>query len=105
MPIRIGDYEAQPAVIFDRVHLVRLVVEQPVPAREPTLYSVEIEYRLYGYAADGSLHYRPEAHVVTIPDYLAKAATDPALLAALPAIEQAIAALVAEDRSTNAEVI
>ena len=96
--------DAQPAVIFDHIHMTRLEIVQPVftlDAQAP-VYGVQVWYVEYGIDAAGVRHYKPGNPIqVGLSDFLsaamAKAATgDMALVTALGAIQSAVAAIITD---------
>lgn len=105
MAIKITNATAQPAVVFDHVHLINLVIEQPLfenDAQTPH-YKVTFSYRMYGVDNDNKRHYKPETHEVEIDNYLLHAAQhlekgDPKLFQALQGIEDAIASILEHEQ-------
>jgi hypothetical protein len=111
MGIQIAASVSQPVVVFDKVFLQRLSIDQYLVVDDAPLpkYRVSIEYRLYG-VVDGVRHFHNDIRELEVPDFVALATTqaqagDFVLAQALPAIELAIAKLVAADLSTTAEVV
>ena len=74
MAITINNAPTRPALAFNRVHLDNLSITQHKRANDndQPIYIVEIEYRLYGVAPDGSIEYEPKLRRVTIEDYLSE---------------------------------
>jgi hypothetical protein len=112
MGIRISEPTAQPAVVFDRVHLLRLEIEQPTFANDnlQPIYKLHIEYRLYGVDVDGIRHYKGETQEIVINDFLQDAisdyqAGDPTLYRALGGIEMAVAAIIADSNKIETSLI
>jgi hypothetical protein len=112
MGIQISDAVSQPAVIFDKVHVLELRISQPVfydDSKSPQ-YVVVIEYRLYGIDEAGQRHYKGDTYEIEIKDFYSVAisqyqAGDPRLAQALAAIEQAIAVIIGQQMNIDASVI
>ena len=92
---------AQPAVIYDKVHVTNLIVQQPIytnDADQPQ-YRIEVHYRIYG-VADGVRYYTADpVQIIVLEDFLTKAMSEAAggdmtLLDALGGIESAVAAIL-----------
>lgn len=111
MGIQINSPEVVPAVTYDRVHMTRMVVNQPLSdddAAQP-IYQVEINYRLYGIVNGFRYYKNEEPHRIVIDDYFSKALADYAngdevLLNAFVAIEQAIAAIIKDQAGLDTTV-
>ena len=98
MPIEITQAPSIPAVTLNRVHAVELRIN--ITEEQQPKAPVRLVYKLYGHDADGIRRWSPEQHVITIGDAYTQAAAEAqagntALLNALVALEDAIAALVA----------
>jgi hypothetical protein len=101
MGIQIGNAASQPAIAFDRVHLLSLTISQPVFIEDSDManYIVELAWRVYG-VMDGKRYYKeapPQS--MTLPNYIATAMEqaqkgDMTLLTALQSIEQAVSNLL-----------
>lgn len=111
MGIQIGASVTQPLVTFDKVFLQHLSIDQYVATDDapPPKYRVSIEYRLYG-VVNGVRHFHPDVREMEVADFVIKAMAqagkgDMTLIQALPAIEAAVAALIALDLDTTAEVV
>lgn len=111
MGIEIAGAVQQPEVTFNRVFLRKLAIDQfeIVDDAPPPHYKVFIEYRLYG-VKDGVRHFHNDIREIELDDFLEEAmrqanAGDPTLLMALPTIEASIAALIATDLDTTAQVV
>ena len=112
MGIQVKTAESQPAVVFDKVHVTELKVEQPQfeDDTRPPFYSVSISYRMYGVDGENKRHYRGNASEIEIKDFYGVAMDryqngDPELAQALGAIERAIAIIISEQTGNGAEVI
>lgn len=100
MGIRIESAPSQPAVVYDRIHVLALMIEQSIyhdDSKDP-VYEVQIDYRLYG-VQDGQRYYHGPIHHVEVDDFIVlarekAAAGDMTLANALPAIESAIAVIL-----------
>lgn len=111
MGILVSSPCSQPEVVFDRVHLVRLEISQPIVFDDSLrpVFRVQIEYRLYG-VADGRRHYHSETREILIEDYLSAAAAamsagDLVMYGAMQSIEAAVATIIAKDLGITATVI
>jgi len=112
MGIRLEQATAQPAVVFDRVHLMKMEITQPVffnDALQP-VYSVSVEYRLYGVDSSGTRHYKGETSEITIDDFLSEAIADmnngdPTMIMALGGIEKAVATIISNDTNIGSSVV
>lgn len=112
MGIQVKTAESQPAVVFDKVHVSELKIEQPQfldDSRSP-YYTVSIEYRMYGIDETGKRHYQGNAYEVEIKDFFGVAMSqlqqgDPRLIQALQTIEHAIAAIISQQMAIEADVI
>jgi hypothetical protein len=98
MPIEVSSAATTPAVTLNRVHAVELRIN--ITEEQEPKAPVRLVYKLYGHDAEGARRFAPEQHVITIADAYTQAAAQaqagsPALLNALVALEDAIAALVA----------
>lgn len=112
MGIQVKTAESQPAVVFDKVHVVELKVEQPqlVDDSRPPYYVVSILYRMYGVDDTGKRHYQGNTYEVEIKDFYGVAVNqyeqgDPRLLQALGTIETAIAAIITQQMNVETQVI
>ena len=101
MGIRLTKATAQPAVVFDRVHLMTMEIVQPIFFNDnlQPIYKVRVEYRLYGVDDTGTRHYQGETKEIEIENFLAEAIADyengdPTLYQALGGIEMAVAAII-----------
>ena len=112
MGIAIATAKSLPAVTYDKIHLTRLEIVQPVfddDAAAP-VYQVRVCYRHFG-VADGLRYYANEdVQVVALPDFLASAMADAAqgdmtLVGALQAIEAAVAAIIADQTGVATSVV
>lgn len=97
MPIQISQYQTQPAVSLNEVHLVELRIN--LTEEQNSKAKVRAIYRLFGRDLDGIKHWDTAQHVIEIGDAYAQAMADAqegdmALAQALGAIEAAIAALI-----------
>lgn len=112
MGIKLTSAEQRPGVTFDQVFVVRLVINQrhqDVHTQQP-VFEVTIKYRTFGVDSDGVRHYSGKGiHTIKIDDWITHCvehhSTEPPVLAAMDAIEAAIAVLIAEDRKTSTAVI
>jgi len=111
MGIRITDAEPEEALVYDRVFMDALNIDQTVvkTVTDPAKYAIRITYRMYAVDSQGAPHYRTRSNSVVISDYLSeamqKAATgDMDLLAALGAIQDAVAIILQDKQNLNIEV-
>ncbi len=111
MGIQVQSNVTQPSVVFDKVFLRNLTIEQTEFEKDSLTphYKIYIEYRLYGVMED-TRYYHSDIREIEINDFIAEAMRkaqigDMVLISALPAIEAAIAKLVEGDLNTVAEVI
>jgi len=112
MGIRLQGAPSQPAVVYDRVHLTELSIEQPLFTNDrlPPVYKVVVGYRLYGVTDDGTRHYLSKGGEVAIEDFLRAAqdkamAGNPAMLLALQAIETAVATIITDQTGSGTEIV
>lgn len=104
--------KSHPAVVYDRVHMTSLSIKQPVfddDAQTPH-YEVEVYYRLYGVVDQTRYYKHEEVQRVFIDDFIALAtedamAGDPTLVNALSSIEEAVAAILADQVGLAAEKV
>lgn len=101
MSIQLSVAEQAPAISYDKVHLVRLVVDQPefTDNTATPLYTVKIAYSLYGVVGTTKYFHSGGVKEVIINDYLSEAMTkaangDMTLVSALQSIEQALASVL-----------
>jgi hypothetical protein len=112
MGIKVDSGEMQPAIVFDRVHVTNLQIQQPVYTDDNLLpkYHVYIEYKLYGVDVHMQRHYKPGSFEAEVEDFITMATElaregNMALALALPSIEQAIATIIQLDIDKNARVV
>lgn len=111
MAITVSNATAQPAVVFDHIHLVNLSIDQDLfynNALNP-VYKVKINYKMFGVDNDNQRHYRPEVYEIEIPDFIAFAteaaqAGDMTLFTAFQSIELAIANIIKKDQGLDTSV-
>lgn len=112
MGIQIANAVSMPAVTYDKIHMTRLEIVQPVftdDAQQP-VYQVVIYYRHYG-VTDGVRYYMNEdVQRASIEDFMSVAlskanAGDTTLLSALQSIETAIATIIAEQSGLQVSVV
>lgn len=101
MAIQVTEGEVQPALVYDKVFMQNLSVEQrPVTFDNvPPQYALRIEYRLYAVDEAGNRHYQDRVDSLVIGDALTVAVAkaqqgDESLLNAIKAIEQGLAILI-----------
>jgi hypothetical protein len=111
MGIQIANPPVQIAVVYDHIHLARLEIDQAVFEDDalPPVYKVRVAYRKYG-IVDGVRHYQPAEHVIGVSDFLQLAmqkvgSGDTSLVSALQAIEQAVAAIIADNTGNATSVV
>lgn len=112
MAVQITDAESVPAVSYNRIHLLRLDVDQPISSSDTAapVYSVRLVYQKYG-VVDGVRYYHScGAQELNLPDYFSLAMADAqqgdtTLLGALQAIEAAIAAILTDQAGLQASVV
>ncbi len=112
MGIQLSESTARPAIVFDKVHVSEIKIEQPMfeDDTRPPFYKVSIEYRLYGVDDQNKRHYEGKAYEIEVVDFYAVAIRkiaegDPRLAQALGAIEQAVALIIQNEMGIGAEVI
>jgi hypothetical protein len=112
MGIEILDSVVQPAITYNRIHLVRLLVEQPLRTNENSTpkYHVMVVYKMYGVDESNKIYYKPEEHEIEVEDFLTLAMTehesgDPTMVLAFKSIETALATLINKDQGLNTKVI
>ena len=101
MAIKIENAPESPALIYDRIFLNILKIEQEqdiVDANMP-VYNLTVEYRLYAVDLNGIRHYQPKVSILVIKNYMASAIAkaqtgDMDLLNAMGAIEIALAEII-----------
>ena len=90
-----------PELVYDRVFMQRLNIQQAsvrVDATPPS-YELQIEYRTYAVDGEGARHYSPKVNVVLLSDYYSAAMEkalkgDMELVQAMQAIEKALALII-----------
>lgn len=109
MGIEITAGDTVEALVYNKIHLENLLVEQPLIATEQTqpIYRLTIRYRIYAVGSTGQRYYIPGARFIRIEDYLTLAITkagegDEALLGALLAIETALATIISDQGALGA---
>jgi hypothetical protein len=101
MAIKIENAPELPALVFDRVFLNCLKIDQEqdnIDSNIP-IYNLTIEYRLYAVDEQGIRHYQPKVTVITMKNYMSSAIAkaqmgDMDLLNAMGAIEIALAEII-----------
>ena len=111
MPITVSNATAQPAVVFDHIHLVNLSIDQDIFYNDNlnAVYKVKITYKMFGVDIDKERHYRPEVFEIEIPDFIAFATEatqtgDMTLFTAFQSIELAIANIIKKDQGLDTSV-
>lgn len=112
MGIEITNAKSLPAVTYDRIHLTKLEITQPVffdDSLNP-VYQVVVSYRHYGVAAGVRYYANEDVQVVALSDFLAAAMADAVqgdmtLMGALQAIEAAVAAIINDQAGEQASVV
>ncbi len=111
MGIQVKTADSQPAVVFDKVHVYELKVEQPqfIDDSRPPYYVVTILYRMYGIDNEGKRHYQGNTFEIEVKDFFGVAMEqynqgDPRLLTALGTIESAIAAIITQQMNVETQV-
>lgn len=112
MGIKLSESSSRSAVVFDKVHVSEIKIEQPMfeDDTRPPYYKVSIEYRLYGVDSQKVRQYEGKAYEVEVKDFYAVAVNqmvngDPRLIQALATIEHAIASIIAGEMGVSTEVI
>lgn len=112
MGIQISNADSMPAVTYDKIHMTKLEISQPIFADDSSQpqYSVAINFRHFG-VVDGIRYYKNEdVQRVTLADFLSAATADAAqgdmtLLSALQSIEVAVAAIIADQTGAQTSVV
>lgn len=112
MGIEISSAETTPSVTYNRIHLTRLEISQPVQASDSAapIYEVIINYRYFG-VVNGTRFYKNEdVQRIGISDFLTLALAnagqgDTTLITALQSIELAVATIIAEQTGSGTTVI
>jgi hypothetical protein len=106
MAIRIENAPELPALVFDRVFLNCLKIDQEQDNNDSNIpvYNLTIEYRLYAVDSNNIRHYHPKVSIITIRNYMASAIAkaqtgDMDLLNAMGAIEIALAEIIKDQTS------
>lgn len=113
MGIKLANGVAVPAITYDMIHLTNLTITQQVftdDAQAP-VYMVDVYYKHYG-VVDGVRYYNPNEDVqhINIRDFIVVAQADAAqgdttLLQALSSIEQAVAAIIADQTGASVSLV
>ena len=105
MAIKISNADIQPALIYDNWFLDKLILEQVSETDNTAMpnYDLIVNYRLFAVDAENKRHFKNKLYTLTIKNYVGvameKAATgDLDLIAAMQAIENALATIV-EDQT------
>jgi hypothetical protein len=112
MGIQITNAEVFPAIEYNKVHLVRLEISQPVFTNDSLqpVYVVNVAYKVYG-VLNGTRYYKDEpVREITIPNFIDAAMADAAngdmsLANSLVAIEGAVASIIADNLQTQVSVV
>lgn len=101
MAIKIENAPQSPALIYDRIFLNCLKIEQEQELLDSNIpiYNLTVEYRLYAVDSEGIRHYQPKVSILVIKNYMASAIAkaqvgDMDLLNAMGAIEIALAEII-----------
>lgn len=114
MAIELSTGQTIPSVTFNRIHLTKLEIIQPIvdQSTDTPPFMVTIEYRKYGQDTNGVRYYSNDpTKRIHISDYISAATdvyskdnTDPRL-SAFDAIQHAIAKFIEEHEGAEATVI
>lgn len=112
MGIEIANAESVPAITYNKVHMTKLEIVQPVSNDDNSVPSIQLQlhYRHYG-VVDGVRYFKNEdVQRVTIDDFVALAtadavAGDMTLINALKGIESAVAGIIADQTNSQAIVV
>jgi hypothetical protein len=106
MAIEITNVESKPSVVYNRVLLNSLKIDQkPILEDDtPAYYKLRIEYTVYGVDENGQRQYKPKINVIHLDDVGAHAMEkamqgDLDLAQAMAAIEAAFAKIVEDQTS------
>lgn len=112
MGIQISSNLVQPEIAFNKVHMLRLEITQPMFTSDSfsPKYHVMIEYRLFGVDHHGNRHYHPETVEVEFDDFIQQAMKlaqegDMTLVLALRGIETAIATIISKEQGISTQVV
>lgn len=112
MAIQISAPESMPAIVYDRIHMTKMIIDQPTQINDADLatYHVDIYYRLYGIVNNVRYYKDGDVSKISIPSFLVEALTkrdqgDTTLITAFTAIEQAVSLIIAEKAGLNTAVI
>jgi len=101
MAIEISKPGIVPRLVYDRVHMQNLQIEQrlAIDNLAAPVYELTIEYRLYAIDENNKRHYDNKVKIINIEDYLSEALEKaqkgkPELLNAMQAIEKALALIL-----------
>lgn len=112
MGIQISSANSVPAVTYDKIHVTKLEIVQPifnVDGAHP-IYQVLISYRHYGVVEGIRYYMSEEVQRIAIDDFITMAATDAAngnmtLVDALNSIEAAIAAIIGDQTGVSTTIV
>lgn len=112
MGIQVLNAEILPAITYDRLHLVRLDIEQS-PFTDDTampVYQVRVAYQLFGVVNSVRHYHSSGTKEILLPDFLSLALADAGqgdmtLLGAIQGIEAAVAAIMTDQVGMLAQVI
>lgn len=113
MGIQLATAVSIPAVTYNRIHVTKLEIVQPVFEDDTQLpqYDVLISYRHYGVAADNKRYYMTEdLQRVSVPNFLGVAladaqAGDNTMLNALQSIEAAVSAIISDQTGNSTSIV
>jgi hypothetical protein len=101
MGIKIEKATTQPELVYDHIFMDRLTISQTRSESDSTIpiHDLLIEYRLFAVDENNKRHYQTKTNIITIKDYvtlagLKAAQGDTDLLAAMGAIEVALAKII-----------
>lgn len=112
MGIQIQNAAIKPAIVYDRIHLTHLEINQPTFEADANqaVYTLKLTYRHYG-IVDGIRYYQSEdVNTISVDDYLTLAMTkaaagDMTMISAMQSIEAIVASLIASETGGVASVI
>lgn len=112
MGIQIANPVTMPAVTYDKIHMTKLDVTQPILDNDEMTprYQVVISYRHYGVVNGARLYKNEDVQRISLDDFLTKAQTkaqagDTSLMNALTSIETAIASIIADQTGVETTVL
>lgn len=104
MAIIIKDTESLPALVYDRIFLDSLEIQQEKETNNGVqpLYKVKVSYRIYAVGEENKRYFKPGLYTIYLPDYVTKAMEKAArgdmdMLTVMQSIQQALALLIEDE--------